>query len=259
MLDEQWLATFAPVGTVPGPDQWRPTGAGVFISHHNVVWLVTAAHVVTAGAVDVGALVAVNGPPTAFNLTSLLASSPGISWVTSDVYDVAAVPMPTPDGIELKALSEAQCRRVGDILPSTRCVTAGCPYGLAGVAPGKHTPLVLDGIVAGTDVASKALFISTPTFQGNSGGPIFVSRPPYSAGGRIVAGTPTVHLAGIVTGIQTVRPASQDAAPLRLGVGVAVDVILDLLNGPEATEIARVMKSMHSESPPPASDVSAPS
>ncbi len=108
----------------------------------------------------------------------------------------------------------------------------------------KGAVLVRDGVIAGTDLANKTLFISTPTFPGNSGGPIFVVRSPSNAAGGMAAGQQTTFLAGIVTHVDTVQPSNDPkAAPLRIGVGVAIDVVFGLLKGTEAVAMAEAVKA----------------
>ncbi len=243
MLDREWLSTFAPVGLIPAPGQWQPTGAGVFIRHHDLVWLATAHHVAPQDGGGFGILAPVNGQPTLFELTEIMAHTPDASWIADSAHDVAVAPMPTPPGIGIKAISRAQTLRVQDVLPSMTCLTGGCPYGLPGMNREKSIPIVLDGVIAGTDTASRTLFISTPTFPGNSGGPIIVVRSPFNPAGGMVVGRPTILLAGIVSQFQTIQPNDPKAAPLRLGVGVAIDVVFDLLDGSKATSMARSLKS----------------
>jgi hypothetical protein len=147
-----------------------------------------------------------------------------------------------PPGIAIKAIDPTRFLPIAEVLPTMPAVTAGCPYGLPGVDPRKPLPIALDGIVAGTDPDSQTLFLSTPTFPGNSGGPIFISRSPMSAEGVLTVGRPTLFLAGIVIGVQSVAPHDVHESPLRLGVGVGADVLRHLLEGAEAERMREVIK-----------------
>ena len=234
MLDEQWLSTFAPVGIIPAAGQWQPTGACVFVSRHDVVWLATALHVLPKDDKHFGVLAPVNRTRTLFDLTDILSHGPKVDWLTDAKHDLAVAPMPTPSGIGIKALAEQQCFELDQVLPGMSCLTGGCPYGLPGLDRATTTPIILDGVIAGKDAASRNLFISTPTFQGNSGGPIFVVHWPFNASGGMAVGRQTVGLAGIVLRVHTIQTSDAKAAPLRLGAGVAIHTVLELLDGPSA-------------------------
>jgi hypothetical protein len=244
MLDKEWLATFAAVGRIPAPGQWQPTGACFFLLFNDLVWLVTAKHVVPSDAAGLGVLVPIDGKPTLLNLTEIMANTPGVTWIIDPKHDVAVAPMPTPPGISIKAIVQAQSLRIEELLPSMSCLTAGCPHGLPGVSRETMIPLVLNGVIAGKDTASRTIFISTPTFPGSIGGPIIVIRSPFNAAGGATIGLPTVFLAGIVSQVQTVQANDPQSVPLRLGVGVAVDVIFDLLSSTAANEIVQTIKGL---------------
>jgi len=243
MLDQQWLATFAPVGDIPAPGQWRPAGAGVFLAHHDLVWLVTAHHLVT-GTRDLGVLVPIHGRPALVGLTAAMEDQPELEWLISPSHDIAVAPMSTPDGIGIKALSRDQCIPEDEVLASMPCLTGGCPYGLPGVDRQRTIPLVLDGVIAGTDPESRSIFISPPTFRGNSGGPIIVVRSPFDPAGGMTVGQQTVLLAGIVSEVHTIESDDANAAPLRLGTGVAIDVVFELLDGADGIAMAQRIKEV---------------
>lgn len=247
MLDKEWLATFVPIGQIPTPTQWQPNGAGVFLKHHDLVWLATAKHVVPQEGpqekLKFGVIMPINGQPQLFDLSTILANSPAADWIFEPNHDLAIAPVPLPPGIGIKALSQAQCITIEELLPSMSCLTGGCPYGLPGVDQNKTIPFVLDGVIAGVDPTSKTVFISTPTFPGNSGGPIFVVRSPYSPAGQITGGRQTVFLAGIVLGVQTIATSNPKSVPLRLGVGVSIDAVFALLDRPETLDMAERIKS----------------
>lgn len=244
MLDAQWLKTFAPFGVIHGPKQWQPTGACVFVESMGFIWCVTAAHAVTTAEQSVGCLVEIADQPTVIDLTEVLRQQ-GLGWAIQTPNDIAAAPMPLPSGINIRAVGEDLFLVASDIKASMPCLTAGMPYGLPGVAPDKPTPLVLDGVIAGVDAASDRLFISVPTFPGNSGGPVIVCRVPWNPAGGMTVGNPVVLLAGIV--IESVLVASNDPAsavpPLHLGCGVTMNAVKALLASEDARRMAGMITS----------------
>lgn len=116
-------------------------------------------------------------------MTEIYAKTPGIGWNIDRDSDLAAGPMPMPPGIDIRSISFDRCLEQKDLLPSMPCLTAGQPYGLPGVDPTRPTPLILDGIIAGLDPAQRRIFVSVPTFPGNSGGPIIAYRTPWNTAG----------------------------------------------------------------------------
>ncbi len=246
MLDQDWLKTFAPFGIIPEQNRWQPTGACVFISYEDVVWCVTAAHVLTtAASKPVGCMVTMNGQQTILGLTEIYAKTPGIGWNIDRDSDLAAGPMPIPPGIDIRTIGFDRCLEQKDLLPSMPCLTAGQPYGLPGVDPTKPTPLILDGIIAGLEPAQRRVFVSVPTFPGNSGGPIIAYRTPWNTAGGMNVGIPTVFLAGIIT--QTIVLSGNQAdkspiPPLHLGSGASIDAVKQLLMGEGAKRMLGVIR-----------------
>jgi len=247
MLDQNWLRTFAPFGVVPQSSQWQPTGACVFIGLGKMIWCVTAGHVVRgAGALHVGCIVSIGGNQTVVLLSDIYRERPGLRWIYNDQSDLAAGPMPMPAGIEIRSIGFENFLDQKDLLPSMTCFTAGQPYGIPGVSPDKATPLILDGIIAGVDLPNKRLFISVPTFPGNSGGPIIVYRNPVNAAGGMTVGRPTLFLAGIVTETVMVpnnQPDKKHIPALHLGAGATVDAIRELLTSLEAQEVTKAIEA----------------
>jgi hypothetical protein len=119
------------------------------------------------------------------------------------------------------------------------CFTIGCPYGLRGVDPGKATPLVLDGVIAGVNQSNRRIFTNAATFPGNSGGPLIAVRSPFAPDGSMMVGRPTVLLAGIVLQSALVpSPMPGDLTPpLHLGVAAPADAVLGLLDSEQAQAI----------------------
>lgn len=246
MLDQDWLKTFAPFGIIPEPNKWQPTGACVFIGHEDVVWCVTAAHVLSSAAgKSVGCMATLNGQQTIIELSDIYKKTPGIGWVIDRGSDLAAGPMPMPPGIDIRSVGFDRCLNQKDLIPSMPCLTAGQPYGLPGVDPSKPTPLILDGVIAGVALDQRRVFISVPTFPGNSGGPIIAYRTPWNTAGGMNVGIPTVFLAGIVTQtvvIQNTQPDKSPIPPLHLGFGSTIDAVKQLLMSDDAKRILGVIR-----------------
>jgi hypothetical protein len=248
MLDQDWLKTFAPFGLMPQQNQWQPTGACVFVEHQGVIWCITAAHVLSGAAGNsVGCCVTVNGQQTIMGLTDIYRSTPGVDWVIDATADVAAGPMPTPSGIDIRSIGFDRCLEQKDVIPSMPCLTAGQPYGIPGVSANKATPLILNGVIAGIDALSHRIFISVPTFPGNSGGPIIAYRSPSNPHGGLQVGIPTVFLAGIVTEtviIPNNQPDKKGRPPLHLGSGASFDAVKTLLTGERASQVVAAVKRL---------------
>jgi hypothetical protein len=105
--------------------------------------------------------------------------------------------------------------------------------------------LILDGIIAGLEPEQRRVFVSVPTFPGNSGGPIIAYRAPWNTAGGMKVGLPTVFLAGIVT--QTIvvpgnQPEKNPIPPLHLGSGASFDAVKQLLTGEEAKRMLDIIR-----------------
>jgi S1-C subfamily serine protease len=237
MLSTAWLSAFAPVGGLQASNQWAAFGAGVFFHRPPLMWLVTANHVVDkVGPQEVSALVTgSSGGLVVVEVGKILASR-GLEWVLDPANDLATAPVPSSPELGIKAVAVENCLPFPELIPSMPCFTIGCPYGLRGVDPGKTTPLVLDGVISAVDPGNRRIFTSTPTFPGNSGGPLIAIRSPFTPGGTVVGGRPTVLLAGIMlrSALIPSPTAGDPTPPLHLGVAVPADVILDLLNSDQA-------------------------
>jgi len=239
MLSPEWLSAFAPVGSLQKDGSWSAAGAGVFFYKPPVVWLVTAAHVADAVPPDMFTAL-VNRSSTEGIVVIELAQiikAHGLSWVRDPSADLAAVVMPISPEFVIKAISADNCLPVEQLVPSMSCYTLGCPWGLAGVDPSRATPLVLDGVISGINKAKDRIFVSTPTFPGNSGGPLVAIRSPFSPAGSLHVGKATVLLAGIMLQTVTVFPPDQDSGPpLRLGAAVPAARALALISSDDALQ-----------------------
>jgi len=232
MLTDEWLSVFAPVGVLKQPDAWQPLGAGVLFHTGSCLWLLTADHVIRDASGEHVAVL-VNHHKDGMVVVDLteVHQQHDVQWVRNPSLDVAASLMPSSPDWNIKAATEDFCISLKQILPSMPCYTVGCPYGVATLDQKRATPLVLDGVVSGVNPDSRLIYISAPTFPGNSGGPVLVIRVPYDPGGSLVVGRPTVLLAGLVREMALVQAnGSSHAAPaLHLGIGVSIEVALELL------------------------------
>jgi hypothetical protein len=254
MLSPEWLSAFAPVGSQRGQGAWAAHGAGVFFLRPPLLWLITANHVVdNIGPELVSVLVTQSGGGKVIVIPiGSIAAQHGVAWIRDPNNDLAAIPMPTAPEFGFKALTEQYCIRLSDLIPSMPCFTIGCPYGLHGLDPTRASPLVLDGVIAGLDPNHRRVYTSTPTFPGNSGGPLIAVRSPFTPNGSMIAGRPTVLLAGVM--LQSLLVPSplpnSTTPPLHLGLAASTDAVLDLLGSEQAhTLVVRL-------SPPPATPVS---
>jgi hypothetical protein len=250
VLNRAWLKAFLPVGVVGREEQgvaWKPVGAATLFNGGDVLWLVTAAHVVRQNTAAPIVVVAPSksGDPQAIDISSTQAQT-GTRWVFAPEHDVAATLMPHGPDLDIAAVERKLCLRAADAIPSMPAYTIGCPYGLT--VPSRPVPLVQDGIIAGVDEANggRLVYTTAPVFPGNSGGPLVVVRVPFSPGGHLVVGGATVLFAGVVIGyavhrrLATAVPAELPA--LHLGIAVAADVVLDLLESPAAREQVEIAR-----------------
>lgn len=237
MLSTEWLSAFAPVGYPRGGDAWAACGAGVFFHRHSLLWLMTANHVVDQVDRPENLSVLVTSKTGGITVVpvGLVLADHKLSWVRDSVNDLACAPVPVSPELEIKAVAEEQCIPLKDLVPSMPSFTIGCPYGLRGLDPTRATPLVLEGIISGVDPPARRVFTSAPTFPGNSGGPLIAIRSPFDPGGRMVAGRPTVMFAGVMLqSLLVPSPVPGATPPLHLGVAAPTDVILALLDSPQA-------------------------
>ncbi len=235
MLSTEWLAAFAPVGAVQAPDRWAAFGACVFFSKPPFVWTITAGHIVDKiGAQAVSVLVTqVGGGVSVIEIGKVLLES-GESWVRDLPNDLAAAPTPLASQLGIKAIPAELCLPFREVTPSMPSFTVGCPYGLHGVDSQRAIPLVLDGVIAGTDSASNRVYTSAPTFPGNSGGPLIAVRTPFNPSGGIVVGSPTILLAGIMLETRLFPDPESRIPPLHLGLAAPTDAIISLLDSQAA-------------------------
>jgi len=244
MLSKEWLRAFAPVGRLEADGGWIPRGAGVFFLKHDVAWLVTANHVVESVGCEALSVLVTRSSEDGTGVVEVgkILRENQFPWVRDSVLDLAAAPIPASSEFNIFALGEPECMRIKDLVPSMQSFTAGCPYGLRGFDSDSATPLVLNGTIAGIDVAGGKIFTSVPTFPGNSGGPLIAVRSPFSPSGGMVVGRPTVLFAGIMLQSATVTsPHPDHLPPLHLGVAAPWDAVAALLDSTAANEIAAMI------------------
>lgn len=244
MLTEEWLNTFVPLGILDEQNnRWVPVGAGVlFYTSH--LWIVTAKHVVDQireGHVAV-LVTCSTGSTTVVDLTAINQAH-NLEWITDESNDLAASLMPVSDKFCIKAVTSENCIPVKEIIPSMQCLTIGYPYYLMETDPQKSAPLVLSGVIAGKDPESHLIYISTPIFQGNSGGLAVVLRPSYNTN-NVLKLVPL--FAGLV--LQSLPGSGLDDVsglpPLHLGTVRSTDVILNLLRSQGAEQLINKIKDV---------------
>ena len=219
MLSREWLSAFVRIGVLSSQADWSPIGAGVLLHDPPVVWLITAAHVVkTARDQEIAPLVTQQKGGLAVVRIREIQEQHGYRW----------------------HFDKKLCINADDLIPSMQCYTVGCPYGVRGFDSQRATPLVLDGVIAGIDAGFGTVYTSVPTFPGNSGGPIIVRRDPFHPSGGLVVGQPVMLLAGIILQASVVSaPESSDSVslpPLHLGIGVSIDIALNLIRSEAAQQ-----------------------
>ena len=141
MLSREWLQAFVPVGIATG-QKWAATGAGAVFLEHEILWLVTARHVVLdAGKNRVAQLLTKEDGGIVIVPLADVHKSSGASWVEDEQTDLAATPLPTMPGLAIKAVTGKECISISDVIPAMPSFTVGCPYGVAGLDPGRPGPL----------------------------------------------------------------------------------------------------------------------
>lgn len=248
MLGSEWLKAFVAVGMLKDSRDWSATGAGVlFLDDDNFIWLVTAAHVVsTTGAGAVAPLlVKIDGTPVVVDLSRVQREA-GIEWIVDGDNDIALSPMPRINDVDIRAVSYDVCLSIREVLPSMPAYTVGCPYGMHTLDPVRPAPLVLDGVISGTDIHAGLIYTSAPTFPGNSGGPLLVYRSPIAPDGSMYLGSKAVLLSGIMLETQLV-PSPDDnppMPPLHLGIARSVDAVISLLKSDRARSLSRHLREL---------------
>lgn len=233
MLSNDWLKAFYPIGHVERGERWSAVGAGVLFSHRRVLWIVTANHVVEEAGSSTSLLLGHASEQVTVLELGAAQKEHGLGWIRDSPRDLAEALMPRFPEMDIKAVSQKLCLPLSGVVPSMSSFTVGCPYGVRGFDPTRATPLVLDGVISGTNPKEGLIYTSAPTFPGNSGGPLIGSRSPRTK----------ILLAGIVL-VTAMVPPPDDASydpPLRLGIARSIDTVLELLDSGDATKmLARI-------------------
>lgn len=250
MLDKDWLATCAPIGTFnPVEKIWRAAGAGVFIYQPPYIWYVTAHHVIDHKQ-DPSFCVLINhsqGERFLMDIRALHAQH-AIHWVIDKENDIAATLFPVAPHFEIKAIEFAYFLPSTQLLPSMKCYSVGCPYAtFVEHDANRVMPYVLDGIISGVDLQQRCIYTTAPTFPGNSGGPLFIWKDPSLPNGSITVGEQIVYFGGIIS--QYVLISHKETSkgvlplpPLHLGKAIPAEAIQMLLQSSEAKKVQQKIK-----------------
>lgn len=250
MLNLEWLQAFLPLGMVSPVGKWTPTGAGVLLHRPPFVWLVTAAHVVPDEESRMAALVPTTADGRELVDLKTIQTQFKIRWIYDRSSDLASTLMPVGEQMRIKAIPAELCLSSDQLIPSMQTYTVGCPYGFMGFDPQKAAPLVMSGVIAGVDPSKSRVLTTSPTFPGNSGGPLVVIRSPISPQGGMVVGRPVVYLGGIVLQVAQIGsyPSSvlggstPGAPPLHLGVAIGMEKVQQLLDSEESRAMTSSLK-----------------
>lgn len=246
MLTEEWLSAFVPLGVLDEQNnRWFPMGAGALF-HTSHLWIVTAKHVIDQiKEGHVAALVTCStGNTTVVDLTAINQTH-NLDWITDENNDLAASLMPVLPQFCIKAVTLENCIPIKEIIPSMQCLTIGYPYYLMEIDLQKSTPLVLSGVIAGKDSQAHLIYISTPHFQGNSGGLAIVLSPSYNS-------NDVLKLVPLLAGL-VLEPLPESGLkfddvlrlpPLHLGTVRSTDVILNLLRSQVAEQLIDKIKDV---------------
>jgi hypothetical protein len=252
MLSTAWLHAIAPVGVLGADNCWSALGTCVLLRMPKMLWMVTANHVLEkVGKQSLTVLVThSSGDGVVVVEVGKILADHKLPCVQDAVTDLAAAPMPSLPEWGFTAVTSERCLPLAELVPSMPCFTVGCPYGLHGVNRQRAMPLVLDGIISGLDQANHRIYTSAPTFPGNSGGPLIAVRSQFDAEGGLVAGRPTVFLAGIMleTKLLHAPDPSSRMPSLHLGVAAPTDAVLALLDSDQAQAISAQVETLRSAS-----------
>src|SRR5690348_9048314 len=112
------------------------------------------------------------------------------------------------------------------------CYSVGYPYSHVGFDNERVNPCVLDGIISGIDDQKKRIYVTVPTFPGNSGGPLFIWKPPISTNGSVNLGEQIVYLGGIISNYILISSEQNQSSevllpPVHLGEVISSDAIIN--------------------------------
>lgn len=236
MLDEPWLATSAPIGYYNSQNkEWRASGAGVFITDGTYIWYVTALHVINDTSNPFVLIKKNDGTLTLVDLKSFHINS-GQEWLVDKDNDLAASLFPMQSNFKIKAIPFNLQMKSIDVLPSMDCYSIGCPYTLTGFDIESNIHCVQKGIISGIDNKHGRIYVTVPTFPGNSGGPLLIWKQPMQTGGSLQLG-PVVFLGGIISEYCLIHDDEELAPPFHLGVVIPSEKIQALVESKKATQL----------------------
>jgi hypothetical protein len=132
------------------------------------------------------------------------------------------------------------------MLPAMNCYSVSYSYFLAEQDVKKVNPCVLGGIVSRIDESSK-IYVTTPIFPDNYGGPLFIWKSPFNSNNSIILGNPSIYFGGIMT--ETILTQANDdksSTPLfqsiNLGVMSPSELIQELLFSSKALSQKKKLK-----------------
>ena len=236
MLSREWIKAFLPIGVLEeSGSNIGIIGAGFLYFDPPVIWLITAAHVISgaAGQRIVPVLTHKNGGRIHLDLNAVHETH-DLRWHMDEANDVAVAITSVHDDMDIKAVARHNFLPAAELIPSMCCYTVGCPYQVTGFDPASNAPLVMDGIVSGLDFKARKIFTSAATFPGNSGGPLVVYKSPVDPGGGMVIGSPVIFVAGVMKGLHVIGDPASGAPPLHLGEAASTDCVLELIESPAA-------------------------
>jgi hypothetical protein len=250
MLDNDWLLTCAPLGIFDSKNQsWKALGAGVFIYDEPFIWYVTANHLIASNSHS-SIQILINHAETGHCLIDMQAlhKMHKMEWAIDKKNDLAATLFPSDPNFLLKAIKFSSFMHSKDMIPSMVCYSIGCPHSLVGFDIEKIIPCVQDGIISGIDSKQGRVYVTVPTFPGNSGGPLFVWKQPIQSNGNFSLGGSVVYLGGIITQYALVNGENKEKnptppPPLHLGIVIPTENIQNLLNSSKSQALKQKIKS----------------
>ena len=201
MLEKEWLLTCAPIGSLEKTKQsWKPIATGVFVYDNPFIWYVTSCQQVfkNNGTSLYVLLRHKKLHQILFNL-SPMHKQENLDWVFDEENDIAATLFPADPNFDLKAIGFESFLASKDMLPAMNCYSVSYPYILAELDAEKVNPCVLGGIISRIDEPSK-VYITTPIFPDNCGGPLFIWKSPFNSSNSITLGNPSIYFGGIIDG-----------------------------------------------------------
>ncbi len=250
MLDNNWLITSAPLGGYDSKNQsWKAFGSGVFIFDKPFIWYVTANHIVKRKS-TLPIHVLINHAKTKYHLINIesMHSQNEIDWIVDEENDLAATLFPLNPDFNIKAIGFPFFQSSQDLLQSMICYTVGCPYGMAGFDIDRNNQYVLDGIISFVERKKNRIYVTVPTFPGNSGGPLFVWKQPIQPDGSLTVGSKVVFLGGIISKYVLISNGSEQdnpcpaLPPMHLGEVIPSELIKNLLTSQKSFALKEKVK-----------------